>query len=396
MSATTIDVINFNLKKITTFQMKSMLSFAGYNRLPTKKGDLVQLFLMALEEKPEDMTKAYDFIVLKKEPEGGDVPSAVVDYAEKFKSSVQGAISDSVRTAQKSMMSHSRVIAETLREEIQNEIVRAAKESVPERIEIKAPGKKAKEIGGAVPTQFKTVLKLAMARKNTMLIGPAGCGKTYIAEKVADALGIPFSSVSCTSGMGESELKGWLLPTGENGRFEYVQSQFIERYENGGVFLLDEIDAADPNVLVFINQALANGSFFLAHRFNNPLVKKHRDFVCIAAANTFGHGADMMYVGRNQLDAATLDRFRAGIIAMDYDPDVERKLIHPEVLQWGWGIRKKIREHKLRRIMSMRAMIDISSMIEMHGMEGWPKSEWERSYFADWSRDEVIRVGGAL
>jgi hypothetical protein len=40
-------------------------------------------------------------------------------------------------------------------------------------------------------------------------------------------------------------------------------------------------------------------------------------FVCIAAANTFGTGADRQYVGRNQLDESTLDRFRIGQIELD-------------------------------------------------------------------------------
>ena len=49
---------------------------------------------------------------------------------------------------------------------------------------------------------------------------------------------------------------------------------------------------------------------------------KHTDSVFIAACNTFGLGANAKYVGRNRLDAATLNRF----IKLDwgYDPALER------------------------------------------------------------------------
>jgi hypothetical protein len=54
--------------------------------------------------------------------------------------------------------------------------------------------------------------------------------------------------------------------------------------------------------------------------------------VC-AAANTYGTGADALYVGRNQLDAATLDRFY--VVEMDYDRKLEAKLAPEEVVHLG-------------------------------------------------------------
>ncbi|MCH7728630.1 MAG: hypothetical protein IH991_19420, partial [Planctomycetes bacterium] len=73
-------------------------------------------------------------------------------------------------------------------------------------------------------------------------------------------------------------------------------------------------------MLVVVNAALANGHLRLP---DGTTVDRHADFVCAAAANTFGTGADRQYVGRNQLDAATLDRFAACRLAFDYDVDLE-------------------------------------------------------------------------
>lgn len=245
------------------------------------------------------------------------------------------------------------------------------------------------KIDGVVHQAFDRVLKGAGLRQNVLLVGPAGCGKTKLAHQVADALKLPFASLSCSAGMSESQLLGWLLPVGEAGKFEYVASDFVNAYENGGVFLLDEIDAADENVLLVLNQALANGGFFLPQRRANPHVKRHPDFVCIAAANTFGHGADMTYAGRNRLDGATLDRFRANIIPMDYDAALEEKLIDANVLGWGRHIRGAIAEKKLRRVMSTRALLDYTAQKAI----GLGRADWEASYFADWTRDELTKIG---
>lgn len=259
--------------------------------------------------------------------------------------------------------------------------------SSPREIIIK--DKQTRKIEGVLPKEFERIVQLATQRVNTMMVGPAGCGKSFIAEKVAEALGLSFSSISCTAGMSESQVLGWLLPTGKGGQFEYRAAPFIDAYEKGGVFLFDEIDSADPNMLTVINQALANGGFMVPQRLDNPYVKRHPDFVCLAAANTFGNGADMQYVGRNQLDAATLDRFRVGIVQMDYSPAVEASIVDKDILHWGRKIREAIKKHQLLRIMSTRVMRDFTMMKDAYN---WTIKEIEETYFQDWSADEVRRV----
>ncbi len=257
------------------------------------------------------------------------------------------------------------------------------------KLEVVLPNQKPKKLKARQHTVFERVLQLASQRVNVLLVGPAGCGKTFLGAQVAESLGYEFSSISCSAGMSESQLAGWLLPTGKAGQFEYSPSPFVKLYETGGVFLLDEIDSADPNTMTFMNKALANTEFYVPQRLSNPRVKKHKSFVAVAAANTFGNGADVMYVGRNQLDAATMDRFRAGTVMMGYDPVLEQELVHPQVLEWGVKIRSAIEKSKLRRIMSTRVMLDLTKMTEAYK---WDRQQWEVSYFADWSEDERRRV----
>jgi len=187
--------------------------------------------------------------------------------------------------------------------------------------------------------------------------------------------------------MSESQLTGWMLP-GEGGSFEYVPSDFVTMYETGGVFLFNEVDAADPNTLLFINQALANGSFYLPQRKGRTQVKRHADFVCLAAANTFGTGANMVYAGRERLDESTLDRFRAGTVLLDYDTKFERSSVDPEVLAWGWAVRKKISDLRLSRVMSTRFLLDATKLVKA----GRSLEQIKATYFTGWKADERQKV----
>jgi hypothetical protein len=257
-------------------------------------------------------------------------------------------------------------------------------------IAIVEPGKKPRKMKTLVlPPEFERIVQLASQRKPIMMVGPAGCGKTFIAECVAEALGLEFSDQSCSEGMSESVFNGLLLPIGNNGAFKHVPSPFMRRYEHGGVQLLDEIDAGDPNLFTYINKAIANTSYTVAQRWTDPVVKKHADFVLIAAANTFGHGSDTMYVGRNQLDAATLDRFKVGLITMDYSREVEKSLAPDELCEWAWKIRDQIRAHKLRRIMSTRTIKDLADMTAAYK---WDRKQWEDTFFVSWPANEKAMV----
>ncbi len=75
-----------------------------------------------------------------------------------------------------------------------------------------------------------------------------------------------------------------------------------------------------------------------------------------AAANPFGAGADAQYVGRSQLDAATLDRF--SFVPMDYDEKLELAISSNDAwTRHVQAFRRAVRELKLRHVVSPRASI---------------------------------------
>jgi cobaltochelatase CobS len=186
----------------------------------------------------------------------------------------------------------------------------------PKVTEVHLPTGEVRVLDGVQHHVFPEVLVGVAEREALWLVGPAGTGKSTIAEQAAQAVGLDFSSRSCSAQTTETSLLGYMSATGD-----YIGTEFRKRYEFGGVFLLDEVDNGNPNVLTVLNSALSNS--FMA--FPDGMVTRHKDFVLVATANTFGNGATSEYVGRNPIDKAFVDRF--SFIQVDYDPKVEEAML---------------------------------------------------------------------
>ena len=244
------------------------------------------------------------------------------------------------------------------------------------------------KVDGATHDCLEDVILLAKARENILLVGPAGSGKTTLAGQVATALDLPFAHISLSGGVSETNLTGTLLPIEAGGKFAYVSVAFVDCYENGGVFLLDDLGGASADTMLCINSALANGAMRIEHRIDNPEVKRHADFVCIGATNVTHASAS--YTGQEAIDLSVLDRFVTGTVTMDYSEMLEEKLIDDDVLIWGRKLRKKIADKKIEgRIMSTRALVGFT---KQKRLLGWGQVKWEKSFFATWTPDEKNKV----
>lgn len=230
---------------------------------------------------------------------------------------------------------------------------------------------------------LEDVLLMVVAGTSPFLVGPAGSGKTTLAEQIAKVLGRPFYMASRVSS--EYKLTGFVDANGK-----CVRTAFREAYEHGGVFLFDEVDASDADALTAFNAALAGK---LAD-FPDGVVARHPDFTAIAAGNTFGRGADRQYVGRNQLDAATLDRFQ--VYEVEYDEQLEIQLAGNE--EWTrhvQKVRRAIELEKVRHVVSPRASISGAKLLAA-GMERSKVEEaciWKGLDQTNRQR-VVVRMGG--
>ena len=196
---------------------------------------------------------------------------------------------------------------------IVQEQIRIAKIPQVRTIEVKLPSKDDVIKLGRQHYLFQDVLESVADNSYVLLKGNAGSGKTYGAVQIAKALELDYRIFSFTNEISLGRCIGYMDAMGK-----YVTTAIREMYENGGLLIMDEFDAMNPNVAVSLNNMLSGDEY----TFPDEVVVKHEDFKVIACTNTFGNGADKDYSSRNKLDKATLDRFDEKF-NWGYDKDLE-------------------------------------------------------------------------
>ena len=201
--------------------------------------------------------------------------------------------------------------------------------------------------------QMPKLMRYLRLKRNVLLVGPAGTGKTTAGFKAAEILGLKFCPISVGPQTSKSDFFGFTDASGKA-----VWTVIRDAFVNGGLLLVDEMDSASAGALTYLNSLIANDyvSFPADHGDENKTVtcKKHENFRIIAAANTFGHGGNRMHPDRKQLDMATLNRF-VGIEWL-YDTDLEQKLgaTQPDFVKLVWKLRAKQNELGIRACFGTR------------------------------------------
>ena len=261
------------------------------------------------------------------------------------------------------------IIAKTQAEKIESEIMGSVQQTIKDFIQSEygtitrrittVIDDIPKKQEGIVHEKFDTVLKFVANDEPVFLTGPAGSGKNVLCKQIADTLGLKFYFTNAVTQ--EYKLTGFTDAMGE-----YQPTQFYKAFTEGGVFMLDEMDASIPEVLVILNAAIANRYF----DFPAPIGYKeaHPDFRVIAAGNTTGHGADFEYVGRNQLDGASLDRF--AIVKIDYSKTIEDSVANDiELADFCRAYRKSAQNAGVQVIVSYRAIGRLAKMLQILSTE---------------------------
>jgi hypothetical protein len=221
-----------------------------------------------------------------------------------------------------------------------------------------------KDLNERTHYRFPLLIAALSQRLNVALVGPAGSSKTTAAYQASKALELEFEAISVGPMTSKSDLLGFIDANGK-----YHDTATVRRAEQGGVMLWDEFDTANASVATYGNMLLANEAFGTPLGMKN----KHKDFCMVAGLNTYGMGANRVYVGRNQLDGATLDRFV--VIDWDYDEGLEAYIIgcdkpSPKLDMAAGGIltasdwmdyvvkvRKAVEKLAIRHVVSPRASI---------------------------------------
>lgn len=192
-------------------------------------------------------------------------------------------------------------------------------------------------------SQFEYVNTLVKHDMSPLLEGPAGTGKTTLAMEVAKHQKLDFYAMSMTRQTTVNAIIGF---TSINGN--YISTEFRKAFELGGLFLLDELDAGDPNTLLVFNTI--ENSYM---SFPDGVVDKHPDFRLIATSNP--QDQHNLYTGRSKLDEATLDRYERVIINRDSNLEIE--LSSQESYEEIELARRALEDNSITKPISMRDLI---------------------------------------
>lgn len=165
---------------------------------------------------------------------------------------------------------------------------------------------------------FGYILVLAENRIPIALVGEFGIGKSHVLPQIAEYLGVDYGETPMSLGATRGDLLGRFTASPER---PFIPARFNELFGKGGLFNFEELDAADPGMLIVLNNALAADVFY--NSSSGETIKKHPDFIAASTMNTFGYGANRRYNAREKLDEATLDRWRMGRVWVTLDENVE-------------------------------------------------------------------------
>lgn len=285
-------------------------------------------------------------------PSGGHPAAAMQDGLDKLRERVAalGVDLDTIAKATRHTNDGLRALSDGLPDMVaelaQERVKQALKDLAPLQLTIATPAAPAPVALGTVHKQTPAVLSALGAGLNVYLHGPAGSGKTTLAQLAAKAFNLAFYAAAKV----ESE---YLLIGFKDAQGQTVRTPFREAYENGGVFLFDELDASSPSAVVALNMALANRCCV----FPDGIINMHPDFKCIAAGNTTMGGANRQYAGRAPMDGASIDRFF--FIEWGYDEALEREIAPNKLFcDYVQLVRKVLADKGIQALVTPRATLD--------------------------------------
>lgn len=152
-------------------------------------------------------------------------------------------------------------------------------------------------------TIYEDALAMLNLRKNVLLKGPTGSGKTKLAETLSVEIGQKMNSINCSVDLDAESLLGYKTIENINGesKIVFVDGPVIEAMREGNILYIDEINMAKPETLPILNGVL-DFRRTITNPFTGEVIKAHDNFKVIAAIN-------VGYVGTLPMNEALKNRF---------------------------------------------------------------------------------------
>ncbi len=156
-----------------------------------------------------------------------------------------------------------------------------------------------------------------------LIIGPKGTGKTSLAREYAIQKAKKLESVNFSLRTRESHLVG--TKTLIDGNIGFDEGILVKSMKEGNILYLDEINAAEADVLLRLDEALDDRRQIVLKESDGKIIKAKDSWFVIATINPLTH------VGTKELPPQLLSRFPVRI-KLDYPPeDVEYQIIKKHV-----------------------------------------------------------------
>lgn len=203
----------------------------------------------------------------------------------------------------------------------------------------------------------------------TMIIGPKGTGKTTLVRTFGEEINRKLYPVNFSLRTRESHLIG--TKSLEKGEVGFVDGILVESMKLGGLLYLDELNAAEADVLLRLDEALDDRRQVVLKESEGQTIIASQGWTVIATINPLSH------VGTKELPPQLLSRFPVRL-RLEYPPeeievDIIRRhtLINESALvtiRMGVKLANKLREaaavEELYYSPSIRETIAFSKLIE--------------------------------
>src|ERR671935_958037 len=157
-----------------------------------------------------------------------------------------------------------------------------------------------------------------------LIIGPKGTGKTTLVRKFASQMKKELYSVNFSLRTRESHLIG--TKTLEKGEISFVEGILVKSMRDGNMLYLDELNAAEADVLLRLDEALDDRKQLVLKEAEGQIVNAAADWFVIATINPLSH------VGTKELPPQLLSRFPFRL-RLDYPPEeVELDIVRRHVM----------------------------------------------------------------
>ena len=176
-----------------------------------------------------------------------------------------------------------------------------------------------------------------------LVIGPKGTGKTSLVREFANRKGAKLESINFSLRTRESHLIG--TKTLNDGTVGFDEGILIKSMKDGSILYLDEINAAEADVLLRLDEALDDRRQIVLKESTGELINADKNWFVVATINPLTH------VGTKELPPQLLSRFPVRI-RLDYPPeDVEFQIVkkhtsanNDEVLKQGIKLANVLRQ----------------------------------------------------